>query len=373
MGSRINWSWIFSWLLFSFCTSGLLLLGYQEYKKFLDEPEVMDFSTKYQYEVDLPVFTFCPLGQQATTPPPLNIEILEKCGLTNQDILEGSFLGTGSSECTNPEDFWESVPLKLSKLGLKDAWIIYNDGYYEQIKIDQNASKTWKRQFLIDFNGQETVLTTCFELTLPKRRSSIMNFKVILEENKTLKVYVHHKGFLNFLHPSTSRDFVLTILTGDKSHATVKYFEDTVLKDQFGNLCTANESYDWANDIMQQTEVEVEKEFGCGTPFGLDKSKLCKAKIGHEKYFEAIAKVHRNGLFLLPCKFLSGFELFEKKPFEDGWHVFTFPSYVLVSKTRYAYFFVDLFADFGGYLGIFLGTSIFQLKDGLPYLINKFK
>lgn len=364
--------WIFPTILFLLCSIGLFLLGYQEVKKYLNEPEVVDITTKFQSDANLPVFTFCPLGKENSKPNPLNFEILEKCGLKYEDIYLGTFLGsTETSECQDPEIFWESVHLKLPELGLRDVLIYYQGGSLE-FNIE-NDPKAWTRQLVTDFNGNSEILTTCYELNFPKNNKTIIDFQFRLEQDTTLKVYVHHKGFLDLLYPSTSIDFASTIVTGEKSHTTVKYFENVVLKDQFGKPCTSNENYNWAKDILEQTEAEIQKEFGCGTPFGSDKTKLCKLQVDHEKYLEVSSRVHLNRSYLRPCKFLSGFDLAEKKAFEDGWHVFTFSAYLQRFESRIAYQIVDLFADLGGYLGIFLGTSLFQLKDLLSYLINKFQ
>ena len=112
------------------------------------------------------------------------------------------------------------------------------------------------------------------------------------------------------------------------------------------------------------------QKYGCSTPFGSNKTNMCK-KIDTTKYFEIYSKVQLNGSNPTPCKFLGNFYLSEKKATLPGLHIFAFSSFVQKYESKYSYQWLDLFADLGGYLGIFLGTSLFQLKDGFAYLIKK--
>ena len=50
-----------------------------------------------------------------------------------------------------------------------------------------------------------------------------------------------------------------------------------------------------------------------------------------------------------------------------------FREYIRKSETIYTYTALDLFAAVGGYMGLFLGYSIFQLSDLISFIFQKFK
>lgn len=52
--------------------------------------------------------------------------------------------------------------------------------------------------------------------------------------------------------------------------------------------------------------------------------------------------------------------------------IIAFPKYIKLNTSRYSYTLLDLFANIGGYIGLFLGLSIFQIKDGVGFIIKKF-
>ena len=117
----------------------------------------------------------------------------------------------------------------------------------------------------------------------------------------------------------------------------------------------------------------METDFGCRTPFGsTNKTNLC----GNSTLRAEMAK--RKFLYedscLFPCDYLGNIDLSERASDSSnpGKIKLRFKRYIQKFQTRNTYSLVDLFAALGGYLGSFLGVSLFHLKDGLAYLIRKF-
>ena len=110
------------------------------------------------------------------------------------------------------------------------------------------------------------------------------------------------------------------------------------------------------------------KEVGCTTPFDLDRSQVCtnatKGKMAIELYY----KYNLNSTCLYPCQYLSDFS-FTTAEGHTNW--FLFSEFGQVHETRLTYTELDLLAALGGYIGLFLGVSLFHLRDGIIYVIRK--
>ena len=98
---------------------------------------------------------------------------------------------------------------------------------------------------------------------------------------------------------------------------------------------------------------------------------MCKT-LNMTDYRDTFFKVAKNKSNPHPCKHLGDFYLLEKSNTVPGYHTFSFSSFLEKLESKYSYQFIDLFADLGGYLGVFLGTSLFQLKDVFAYFFEKF-
>ena len=115
-------------------------------------------------------------------------------------------------------------------------------------------------------------------------------------------------------------------------------------------------------------------EIGCTTPFGKSLDKVCTDQ---EKAKKAL-KIYENGFTntscLYPCKHLASFTL-TVDTVEDENEVRPLPiffkKYLPVNTSKCSYTLLDLYAALGGYMGLFLGISIFQIKDGFAFFIRK--
>ena len=112
------------------------------------------------------------------------------------------------------------------------------------------------------------------------------------------------------------------------------------------------------------------KKFNCTTPFGIDKTSICedpetaiKALNLYEEFEFA-----NNGQFLDPCNYLK----FKVTPqdqselTEEDSHFeaeLQFESHVKKLKSFELYDFESLIVEIGGWVGLFLGVSIFQLTS----------
>ena len=79
-----------------------------------------------------------------------------------------------------------------------------------------------------------------------------------------------------------------------------------------------------------------------------------------------------NHSCLMPCKFLLDFTNDGvENPYVDNTHYLLFNSELEKRQAKYIYGIIDLLAALGGYLGSFLGVSLFHLREGFAFLIRK--
>ena len=126
------------------------------------------------------------------------------------------------------------------------------------------------------------------------------------------------------------------------------------------------------------------EEVGCTTPYRPDKSNICTDPDLGKRAFEIYKEVKDNQSFasrMCPrsCKYqiitLSRFEIREDKgafsallplspiPTKSKTLSLTFQKFIKISTSRRSYTFLELIAEVGGYVGLFLGISINQTFD----------
>lgn len=244
----------FSWLLFILCTTGLASLGFKCVQKYRERPKAVDISIHPQYELDYPVFTLCPMGSEEYYPPPMNLTNINKCGLSMSDmVVNGTIIGSGSSECDDPEKFWESITLKLGDFGLQSIWALYEDATYESLSLEED-DHAWKRYISIEFNGQIPFYETCYSLRLPKQLKNLNQLNINTDTNVTLKAYVHDFGFLNHVFKATSIQYGKVSLQSSGTQVEVKYSQHIEVEDNAGKPCKSDESFSLTFYNLNKTE-----------------------------------------------------------------------------------------------------------------------
>ena len=121
------------------------------------------------------------------------------------------------------------------------------------------------------------------------------------------------------------------------------------------------------------------EKFGCVTPFGYNKTNICTnttlAKKAHEYYEQSFKTYSENCLnpctyFLIDAIKLDAFNRTDKD--KDYIQLF-FSEYIKVNTAFYNYLTLSMIAEIGGYVGLFLGVSFYQITDVLNAMINRVK
>ena len=116
-------------------------------------------------------------------------------------------------------------------------------------------------------------------------------------------------------------------------------------------------------------------EIGCTTPFGVNLDHICtdlnkskKAKALYERFHH---KTHQIKNCLYPCKFIKTGVRPTLKRSNHNTTKLNFDKFIKVTKAIYSYTGLELLAEFGGYVGLFLGISVFQASHVVDKILDK--
>ena len=146
--------------------------------------------------------------------------------------------------------------------------------------------------------------------------------------------------------------------------------------DYRGVPCKKEKDYQKDLCTTKMIEKELIDKVGCTTPFGHDKSQICRQEDDARKAFEIFA----NEIFLEsncsnPCSLFSlAISNEEKQSSTNATYAnlrIVFPKTIKVYDRSYTYSSLSLLAEIGGYVGLFLGISINQVINLLEYLVAK--
>ena len=171
---------------------------------------------------------------------------------------------------------------------------------------------------------------------------------------------------------------VQSVRSGFTSHMTYSH-EYNEMVDFGGDSCNNEKKY--SRDLCTDKAIEVEslKTFGCTSPFGPSKDKICtQDEDGNvtKLYNEAIYGSKTYGGCLNPCSFFKMIpSKFGLKRNEDSSTVawIYFEEIINVTKGYYLYSGLSLIAEIGGYVGLFLGVSVNNIVSLMEYLALKLK
>ena len=116
-------------------------------------------------------------------------------------------------------------------------------------------------------------------------------------------------------------------------------------------------------------------EISCTTPFVVNLDHICKdlnnSKKARELYHRLHQKTHKIKDCLYPCKFIKIAVVPYKKRSDKNTTRLKFDKFIKVTKAVYSYTELELLAEFGGYVGLFLGFSVFQVSQVVNKILDK--
>ena len=116
-------------------------------------------------------------------------------------------------------------------------------------------------------------------------------------------------------------------------------------------------------------------EVGCTTPFGINLDHICidvndskKAK----KSFDLLNDLNSEiSDCPYPCKFMKSSLVPYTSRYDHNFTVLRFDKFIKATKAEYSYTELELLAEFGGYVGLFLGISVFHISLAVDKILQK--
>ena len=120
------------------------------------------------------------------------------------------------------------------------------------------------------------------------------------------------------------------------------------------------------------------ESYGCTSPFGLDKDNICTNNTIGKKvvstYLEWFTRSEEKTNCSRPCQLIiTKAMIISKIEHKSSELVFKFPIEVKEVKSYSLYSGLSLFAEIGGYFGLFLGVSLNQITKVTSYLLDLIK
>ena len=332
-----------SFVIHILCLSFVLFKAQECIEKFIDKPETTNVSIEQASKHDYPAITICLNDFNS-----FYGKTLSKCNLTVNDyfhnnVWEGS---NGSHEfCKDPWKLYEEMTKNPFDAMIKNITASNDDLDKYQLNYSSRDDK---------YNGR------CF--TFEEPQNTKITYVQIWFWNDAY-VYVHSPGSF---FGTDYKEF--KVLVGDRVKVDVMHEVFEVL-DFDGHAC---EKYPFGRDacIFEMIQKDSTK-IGCTSPYGRNKSNICtdneKSSYAYDLFANLTYKnlTDANNRCPKSCTYqMTSFGSFMKdnntKDPDHGYLELTFQRFIKVSKARYSYTVLELLAEVGGYVGLFLGVSVNQ-------------
>lgn len=366
---------LFSFMLFACCASYVIMRSYNCFCKYLDGTVAVDITYQSSGEVDFPSITFCgrisSMFRANDQPKPFNIQELAKCNLTWQQYYDGQWTSENLPDyCHDPKKVAEKVLAKLEDLNFNSLKFVTFNAETIYKSLDEESGLIWEQVYLRS-NGR------CFTMTIPQEIIELGIYQVVItyKPQSILDVFVHHHGLLDTDLPGASPKLDLEA----KSVTVPVEHEKLQMLDYAGEKCMTETKYkldDCRNEYIHNQSLSM---FGCTTPFGLVMEHICKDVNQSKKALEFYYNVYNDRFNIPTCPYpCSSLKVKFMNKADSGSSsllllpkgTLQFDKFVKVTKSYMAYTELELIAECGGYVGLFLGISVFHLREAFNMILQ---
>ena len=269
----------------------------------------------------------------------------------------------GNENCTNPEKLYESIIAKPEDLFQKISYS-YLDGTPNTVENATSASSKIRSYFDTAIHGR----CYTFKPTEEMLKSGIIHINLNL--TKSVPIYFHTNGIFE-TNPYTPTSILAS--PSKKMYLDLDFIIYSML-DIGGKPCVTEPGYEKDSCTESKLDKTSLEKFGCTTPFGPNKDKICKdhenGSIVMELYSETMDQNVDN--CYSPCLFVSAKAMKTSENDGDGYVYIDLKKNIQVIEAHYLYSGLSMIAEVGGYVGLFLGVSVNQVSALVNAVLDKF-
>ena len=195
-----------------------------------------------------------------------------------------------------------------------------------------------------------------------------------IDVKDTFNLYFHNKNvFSSTIHgrklgKKVTKDFI-TSLDFD--------FSLFITLNSYQNVCNDDPEYDFDHCNQNQLMEDSMKLHNCTHPFEFNTSKICQDKNTMKLAEIMYSKMVNSGEDMTnkcpdPCTFFK-LNLIQKGilGWKPGFHII-FPKRIQVAESYFLYNGLTILAEIGGYVGLFLGFSIYNAMDIIELMLKRY-
>ena len=307
--------------------------------KYLAEPKSTDVTIELASKHAYPTLTFCLVEDND-----IFEEVLQTCNLTYDDYFkDNKWMGS----CKDPAKLSDEVINDLLTKLIASLEIDTRNGRLSA------SRENFEYKHLLEYN--------CYSYK-PPQNTEIRTIEATINHNAS--IFLGNEGDLYGVEPVETKPilvFLETSLVIDVSHEAIEVL------DFDGVPCKDYGTKERDECVLETMHQKTMRDLGCTSPFGTNKSTICID--GGEKANEAKMMFKNISVGVehhcpRSCKYLlTSFDTFTKYDAPGvpiSWVRLTFPKFIKVSKSSWAYGMLELIAEVGGYVGLFLGVSVNQ-------------
>ena len=277
---------------------------------------------------------------------------------------EETWVGNGPNYCKSPKLIMEKARINASEL-LNEVKVLYEND--SSIRIGSNDECCWKYSDDRFYGSCHT-----FSLPLELRPKSVSRLRFFMKAN--VNWMVHSKGTFESLK---ERDVISFNASYLNLQAYATDYEVYEMLDVDGKKCEDDESYHRDDCYDSVVFKESMATLNCTWPLLRNKDHICmdqdKAKDARKIAMDYFKK-RKDSNCASSCSYVkASYQLRQDKKTQGKEIRFMFPESINVQTAFYVYKELSLIAEVGGYVGLFLGWSVFGITDLLNKLFESFK
>ena len=349
-----------------FCTAFVIYKSTECFTKFLRRPKSNEVSIEHASKNPYPTITICPEKSVYVD------FLMTSCNISfGEYLFRAKWFGNEGNQsiCSDaaklfdnmagvPEDTVKSlyqVDFRLNMLVLLDRL---------------SPTSNWRYAFH-SIDSYENIRCFSYE---PIDSAFIL----VLHFKRNVKIYIHNRG--DYI-TSTSRNFKLNI--GQIVNMDIGYEYLQML--EFDGIECRN-YFDEHRDSCIDAYINQEslKRFGCITPYHKVKANICTNQtlgLLASNLWKLENRHNTESACPLSCEYISirlgrtseRYSTFLQTNSKTSQLYLRFEQFIKVSRTQISYGGLELLAEVGGYVGLFLGVSIVKVIGLLEVFYNKWK